>query len=78
MPSENNSINLDSITPEKTPSESRIDKVHGGTLVEAIEKPEPMNNPSCEHKWEIDPTEKDFIAYMCVNDNCGIVKLYDK
>jgi len=56
----------------------RVDKVHGGTLVEEIETPEPMNNQECEHEWEIDPTETDFLAYMCIKKDCGIVMLYDK
>ena len=56
----------------------RVDTVHGGTVVEQIEKPQPMNDPDCVHEWEIDPTETDFLAYMCIKNECGIVVLYDK
>lgn len=56
----------------------RVDKVHGGHVVEEIERPEPMNNPGCEHNWVLDPTETDFIAYMCDKPDCGNVLIYDK
>lgn len=56
----------------------RVERVHGGKVVEEIEKPELMNNPDCKHEWVLDPTETDFIAYMCSKKDCGIVKLYDK
>ena len=57
----------------------RVEKAHGGVNVEEIEKPELMNEPDCKHeKWEIDPTETEFIAYICANPKCGIVKLFDK
>lgn len=56
----------------------RMDKVHGGKTLEFIETPEPMNNPECEHEWELDPTEEEFIAYRCTKKDCGLVVLYDK
>lgn len=55
----------------------RVDKVHGGQVVEEVEKPELMNEPDCKHaSFSIDPTETDFIAYVCDNPKCAIVKLY--
>ena len=63
---------------EEPEHKSRVDSVHGGKIVEIIETPEPMNNPDCEHVWEIDPTETDFIAYMCIKEDCGMIALYDK
>lgn len=56
----------------------RVEKVHGGEVVEEIETPQPMNNPGCDHEWELDSTETDFIAYRCTKKDCGIVMLYDK
>lgn len=53
----------------------RVESVHGGETVEVIEKPEAMNNPDCEHEWERDLTETDFVAYKCVKDKCGIITL---
>lgn len=34
----------------------------------------PLNNPKCEHKFEVDLTDQigDAYAHMCVNRNCGI------
>lgn len=63
---------------EKNSHRSRVDSVHGGIVVEEIETPQPMNNPDCEHEFELDSTETDFIAYRCKKPSCGIVMLYDK
>lgn len=56
----------------------RVEKVHGGKVVEEIERPEPMNNPECAHNFVLDPTETDFIGYICDKPDCGIVMIYDK
>lgn len=34
----------------------------------------PLNNPNCDHKFEIDWTDQigETYAHMCVNRNCGI------
>lgn len=62
---------LDKNKPKDKPSE------RAGEVVELITKPEPMNNPGCEHRWEIDPSETDFIAYICMNEDCGEVLIYE-
>lgn len=55
----------------------RVERVHGGENVEEIETPELMNDPACPHtSMSRDPSEKDFIAFVCDNPKCGVVKLY--
>lgn len=60
---------------------SRLNKQHGGELVEAI-SPEDlvlMNDPECKHETMIpDPTETLGTAYVCANPKCGIVAIYNK
>ena len=57
----------------------RVERVHGGTNVEEIEIPELMNEPECPHTNMVrDYTETEFIAFMCDNPKCGILKLYNK
>lgn len=64
--------------------QERPDKVtrdHGGEVVEAIaeEDLELMNDPECKHENLIrDPSETEFNAFICANDKCGIVVLFDK
>ena len=58
---------------------SRINKVHGGELVEAIsvEGLVLMNDPECKHETMIpDPTETLGTAYVCATPKCGIVAIY--
>lgn len=58
---------------------SRVNKVHGGDVVEEIDKPTPINQPGCPHtNMSRDYTETDFIAFMCDNPKCGVVALFDK
>lgn len=60
---------------------SRVNKAHGGELVEAISPDdlELMNDPECKHKTMVlDPTETLGTAYVCANPKCGIVAIYNK
>lgn len=60
---------------------SRVDKVHGGEIVEAVSAQdlESFNDADCKHLELIrDETEEDFNAFMCVNPLCNEVMLYDK
>ncbi len=62
-------------------TQGRVETVHGGTLVEGISPEEliPVNDADCKHEKVVpDPTEEDFDAYMCANEKCGVVLLYDK
>lgn len=64
---------------QSTSKRFRVEKVHGGDNVEEIETPELMNDPSCPHTNMVrDYTETDFIAFVCDNPKCGIVKLYNQ
>ena len=66
---------------EDAETPSRVDKTHGGELVEAIAPGDltSFNDADCKHeKLVIDPTETDFKAFMCANPNCNEVMLYDK
>lgn len=59
----------------------RVTKTHGGELVEAIAPEElvSVHDSNCKHEKLIrDETETDFNAFMCANDACGEVMLYDK
>lgn len=57
----------------------RVDKVHGGEVVEEIEKPELMNEPGCTHVNLVrDATETEFDAFVCQNPKCGIVIIFNK
>ena len=60
---------------------SRVDKTHGGEIVEAISPGdlESFNDSDCQHpELVLDPTETDFKAFMCANPYCNEVMLYDK
>lgn len=62
-------------------NESRVNKRHGGTVVESIapEDLEVMNDPTCTHETAVrDFSEEDFLAFKCANPKCGLVKLFDK
>lgn len=53
---------------------------HGET-VEVVEAKDlvSVNDADCQHDMmHRDYTETDFIAFVCDNPNCGIVKLFDK
>lgn len=60
---------------------SRVDKVHGGEIVESIgfDELESFNDATCKHPELVrDETEKDFIAYTCANSKCNEVFIYGK
>lgn len=64
---------------QETPT--RLGKVHGGELVEAIapEELESVNDAGCKHEnLTRDHSETDFVAFMCDNPKCGVVVLFDK
>lgn len=59
----------------------RVDTSHGGEIVEAVSPEElhSFNDADCKHEKVIpDPTEVDFDAYLCANEKCSVVLLYDK
>lgn len=69
----------DAIREER--NQSRVNRSHGGNLLEAVapEELEPMNDTECVHETAIrDFTEKDFIAFKCANPRCGLVRLFEK
>jgi hypothetical protein len=60
---------------------SRVDKVHGGEIVEAVspDELESFNDADCKHEKLVrDESETDFKAFMCANPLCNEVMLYDK
>lgn len=60
---------------------SRVDKSHGGQIVEAVapEDLESFNDAECKHEKVVrDPSEKDFVAFMCASPACNVVVLYNK
>lgn len=60
---------------------SRVDKVHGGVIVESIvtSSLQSFNDADCKHlKLVPDDSETDFQAFVCANPNCNEVMLYDK
>lgn len=64
----------------KTPNEkqSRIDKEHGGEVVEAISPADldSFNDADCTHeKWVPDPTEELGTAFTCANPACNVVRI---
>lgn len=66
---------------ERRQAESRVNRVHGGEIVEAIapEDLESMNDADCQHKTLVpDPSETEFNAFVCGNPKCSMVFLYDK
>lgn len=69
----------DAIREER--NQSRVNRAHGGNLVEAISEEElfPVNDANCEHEnMTRDETETEFNAFKCDNPNCGVVVLYEK
>lgn len=73
------SSNQQSNNSQTSTERLRVESVHGGSNVEEISKPEPISDTSYhEHNWVIDSSEKDFTAYMCDDNRCGAVVLYDK
>lgn len=67
--------------PIKPEPKSRLDKEHGGEMVEAIstDELESVNDAGCQHKLLVrDASETEFNAFMCSNPECGVVVLYDK
>lgn len=72
-------MNNEQQSKDKTQSNSklRVERVHGGDNVEEIDTLELINDPTCKHiSMSRDYTEKDFIAFVCDNPKCGMVKLY--
>lgn len=62
-------------------AQDRVSKEHGGELVEAISPEELtlMNDTECKHDKLIrDPSETEFNAFICANDKCGRVVLFNK
>lgn len=60
---------------------SRVNKTHGGTVVESIapEDLESFNDADCKHERFIrDPNEKTYNAFICANPDCHEVLLYAK
>lgn len=62
-------------------AKGRVEKTHGGEVVESIapEDVELMNDPECKHEQLVrDETETDFNGFICANPDCGVVVLFDK
>lgn len=62
-------------------TQSRMEKTHGGEVVEAVAEEELVlvNDPECKHELLVrDPTETEFNAFICANPNCGVVAIYDR
>ena len=62
-------------------NQTRMGKVHVGTLVESIAPEElvSVNDDKCEHtKRVFDPSETEFECYTRANPSCGEVFLYSK
>ena len=60
---------------------SRVDSVHGGTLVQAISKEDlvSVNDADCKHNFSIRlDDDGDFTTMGCTNPNCSEVVLYNK
>lgn len=58
-----------------------MQKAHGGELVEAVAQEELtlMNDVDCKHDRLIrDETETEFNAFICANNKCNEVVLFDK
>ena len=65
--------------PSQESKKLRVETAHGGENVEEISAPEPISDTSYhEHTWVLDPTETEFTAYMCNDNRCSAVLLYDK
>lgn len=61
--------------------QSRVDKTHGGKVVESIspDKLESFNDDKCKHERLVrDASETDFNAFECANPLCNEVVLYNK
>ncbi len=60
---------------------SRMSKTHGGEVVESIapEDLESVNDAECKHERLVrDPSETEFNAFVCANDKCSEVVLFNK
>ena len=60
---------------------SRMDRSHGGKLLDAISPEElvSFNDASCKHETMTrDPSETEFNAFICDNPNCNVVALSTK
>lgn len=72
-------MNSNSRTSE--PEKRRVETTHGGKNVEEVEAPSPISDTDYSghlHNFVQDTSEKDFTAFMCKDDKCGAVVLYDK
>lgn len=66
---------------ETSETKRRVERTHGGDNVEEIESVTPISNTDYAghtHTFVDDTSEKDFTAFMCSDDKCGAVVLYDK
>lgn len=62
-------------------AESRVNKTHGGTLVESIATEDlvSFHDTDCKHDKLIrDNSETQFNAFVCANENCAEVVIFDK
>lgn len=60
---------------------SRVNKTHGGVLVESIatEDLESVNDANCKHEKLVrDTSETQFIGFVCSNPDCSEVVLFNK
>jgi len=61
--------------------QTRMQKAHGGELVEAVaqEELESFNDADCKHENLIrDPSETEFNAFICANIKCNEVIIFEK
>ncbi len=62
-------------------TQSRMSKAHGGQTVESIapEDVEAFNDAECKHeKFIRDETETEYNAFICANENCSEVLVFNK
>lgn len=67
--------------PNNKPSLSRLEKEHGGELLEAVSADElvSVNNPDCKHEKLIrDESETEFTAFTCASEDCNEVFIFAK
>lgn len=79
MTKKSNSRQEDDRRAEVSPD--RVTKVHGGQVVEAIslDDLESVNDADCKHVTLVrDPTETEFNAFVCANEKCSEVVLFNK
>lgn len=61
--------------------QTRMQKTHGGELVEAVsqEELESFNDADCKHEnFTRDESETDFNAFTCANNKCNVVVIFNK